>query len=95
MLSKGNSNPAVCVNNLLQIARGENPYDRVKGVSFADIDGPETVAGDDLREDAEWMIRTYEPRAKVNSIELEAEDAKLGQFRFTADIVTKKEADET
>jgi phage baseplate assembly protein W len=93
MLSKGNSNPAVCVNNLIQITRGENPYDRVKGVSFSKIDGPATTAADSLAEDAEWMIETYEPRAEVESIDVTADDARNGQFTITANIKTTKEGE--
>lgn len=94
MLSKGNGSPVVCVNNLLKIARGENPYDRVKGISAANIDGPVSQAGEDIVEDAEWMLETYEPRAEVESVKLTADDAQLGQFRITANIKTTKEADE-
>ena len=70
MLSKNNSNPAVCVNNLMQIARGEVPYDRVKGISFAQLDVPIAQATDEIVEDAEWMLDTYEPRAEIDSIEV-------------------------
>lgn len=93
MLSKNNSTPAVCVNNLIQIARGEVPYDRVKGVSFASIDGPATKTTDDIVEDAEWMIGTYEPRVEVDSVEATPSDVAGGHFALTANINTIKEAD--
>ena len=44
MLSKGNSDIAVCVNNLLKTSRGEVPYERLKGVNFSLLDGPTTDA---------------------------------------------------
>ena len=93
MLSKNNSNPAVCVNNLMQIARGEVPYDRVKGISFAQLDVPSAQATDEIIEDAEWMLDTYEPRAEIDSIEVTPTDAPNGHFAITAKINTIKEAD--
>ena len=94
MLSNNNSNPAVCINNLLQIARGEVPYDRVKGVRFSQIDAPAEQAFDDVVEDAEWMLGTYEPRAEVESVEITADDVAVGHFTLKATINTEKEADE-
>ena len=93
MLSKNNSNPANCVNNLIQIARGEVPYDRVKGVSFESLDEPIEQAADDIIEDAEWMLETYEPRAEIDAIDIEATDAQNGHFVIKATINTNKEAD--
>ena len=93
MLSKNNSNPAVCVNNLMQIARGEVPYDRVKGISFAQLDVPIAQATDEIIEDAEWMLDTYEPRAEIDSIEVTPTDTPNGHFAITAKINTIKEAD--
>ena len=93
MLSKNNSNPAVCVNNLIQIARGEVPYDRVKGISFTQLDMPIVRATDEIVEDAERILGTYEPRAKIDSIEVTPTDAPNGHFTITANINTIKEAD--
>ena len=90
MLRKNNSNPAVCINNLLQIARGEVPYDRIKGVSFAQIDGPIAQATDEISEDAEWMLETYEPRVQVEEIEVKATDAPNGHFAINATINTQE-----
>lgn len=39
MRAKGNGDPAVCANNLVRISRGEVPYDRIRGVKFADLIG--------------------------------------------------------
>ena len=93
MLSKNNSNPPVCVNNLMQIARGEVPYDRVKGISFAQLGVPIAQATDEIVEDAEWMLDTYEPRAEIDSIEVTPTDAPNGHFTIAANIKTIKEAD--
>ena len=93
MLSKNNSKPEVCINNLIQIARGEVPYDRVKGISIAHIDVPIAQATDEIVEDAEWMLDTYEPRAEIDSIEVTPTDALNGHFAIIANIKTTKEAD--
>lgn len=90
MLKKNNSNPAVCVNNLIKIARGEVPYDRVKGVSFAQIDTPISQSTDEIAEDAEWMLGTYEPRAEIENIEVAATDAPNGHFEIKATITNKE-----
>ena len=91
MLSKNNSNPAVCVNNLIQIARGEVPYDRVKGVSFAHIDVPFAQQTDAIAADAEWMLGAYEPRVEVEGINVEPNDEQNGHFGINVNINTKKE----
>ena len=93
MLSKTNSNPAVCVNNLIQIARGEVPYDRVKGVNFTQIDVPIAQASDEIVEDAQWMLDIYEPRAEIDGVEVTPIDAASGHFAINVKINPKKEAD--
>ena len=94
MLSKNNSNPAVCVNNLIQIARGEVPYDRVKGISSKHIDVPSPQAVDELIDDVEWMLDIYEPRVDVENIEVTPVDAPSGHFAVKATINDNKEADD-
>lgn len=93
MLSKNNSNPAVCINNLIQIARGEVPYDRVKGINFAQIDTPVAQLTGEIVDEAEWMLDTYEPRAEIDSIEVIPSDAPNGHFALIATIKNIKEAD--
>ena len=90
MQSINNSNPAICVNNLIQIARGEVPYDRVKGVSFAQLDAPITSAGSDIIADAEEMLETYEPRADIESIELVPSDLENGHASLNVNIINKE-----
>ena len=93
MLRKNNSDPAVCVNNLMQIARGEVPYERVKGISTDAIDTPISHATDEITEDAEWMLGTYEPRAEIESIDITPADTPRGHFSLNANIKVTKEAD--
>lgn len=67
MLSEGNGHPAVCVLNLVRTFRGEVPYVRTKGVDRELIDTPATDAWR-LRADAEWVVRSYEPRATLDEV---------------------------
>lgn len=86
MRAFGNGNPALCANNLLRIARGEVPFERVKGLNPRLIDRPLTTVEPQLRQDAEWLISTYEPRASVEKIQIIQEDRAAGGFIVTADI---------
>lgn len=64
MRASGNGRPDVCAANLLRISRGEIPFDRVRGLSADLIDSPIGRYGD-AAADAEWVLRTYEPRVDV------------------------------
>ena len=94
MLSKNNGSPEVCVNNLIQIARGEVPYDRVKGLDVLQIDSPASQSVDDIADDVEWLIREYEPRAEAESIDVTPTDAAGGHFKINANINIMKEAEQ-
>ena len=86
MMAKGNGAPHVCTNNLLRLFRGEVPYERLKGLDPRIIDRP-LVAGDaELRQDADWLIDTYEPRAAIKSITMSQSDLINGVFLITAEI---------
>lgn len=86
MRATGNGAPDVCANNLLRIARGEVPFERVKGLDPRLIDRPMSEAESEIRQDAEWLISTYEPRAAVNAINITQEIGTEGGFAVTADI---------
>lgn len=86
MMAKGNGAAAVCVNNLLRIARGEVPFERVKGLDPRLIDRPVIEAQRSIRQDAAWLITTYEPRAMVNAINIDQDAGKDAGFVVTADI---------
>ena len=91
MIGKGNGAPAVCVNNLLQLFRGEVPYERVKGLDPRIIDRPISAADVQLRQDADWLVETYEPRAGIKSITVSQSDTVNGGFTVTADIEDRGE----
>lgn len=86
MKSNGNGEVSTCVQNLLAIVRGEVPYDRLRGLDPRVIDKPAGEAAAEAIEDAEWMLGVYEPRAVVQDINVETDDASGGSFTVTAKI---------
>lgn len=86
MLSSGNGKKQICVQNLLLIVRGEVCFDRIRGLDPRIIDRPSATGADEARRDALWMLKTYEPRALVNSVQIMQDDAENGGFRVTANI---------
>lgn len=89
MRAAGNGDTAVCVNNLLRLFRGEVPYERVKGLDPCIIDQPIRSSDPTFRQDADWLIDVYEPRAKIKTITVEQRDAIDGGFSIAADIEYK------
>ena len=86
MMAKGNGAPQVCVNNLLRMFRGEVPYERVKGLDPRIIDRPIVAADAQLRQDADWLVENYEPRAEIINLTVEQLEPPLGGFTVTAEI---------
>lgn len=91
MRASGNGAPQVCVNNLLQIFRGEVPFERVKGLDPRMIDRPISTANAQLRQDADWLVETYEPRAEIKTLTVTQSETASGGFSVTADIEYKGE----
>jgi hypothetical protein len=86
MRATGNGDKYRCTENLLAIVRGEVPYDRLRGLSVSPIDGPAHGSSAELRQDAQWVIETYEPRAKVESIAVSNDTGASGTFSVSASI---------
>lgn len=80
MKASGNGDPMQCVSNLIRIVRGENPYERCKGLDPRLIDKPYSISDEAIRKDVLWNIRTYEPRVNVEKINIEALLEEQGQF---------------
>jgi len=55
----------------MKITRGEVPYERIKGRIGSLIDSPAITAIPDNIADAEWLIRTYEPRINLDVIDID------------------------
>ena len=87
MRAQGNGTPEVCANNLLRIVRGEVPYERVKGLDPHIIDRPISQAMEEIQQDAEWLISTYEPRASITSINVTQDADAAGGLLVPADVV--------
>ena len=88
MLASNNGDPRQCAANLLKLTRGENPYDRIKG-----IDAASASARYDAIAEAEWVLDTYEPRVEVEGIDFEAPDAQGGDFSTITQIKLREEED--
>lgn len=87
MRATGNGEIHRCVENLLAIIRGEVPYERLKGLNARVIDKPTDEATEEIKQDATWLLNTYEPRVKVNGITATHDDtAHDGVFSVTADV---------
>ena len=86
MLASNNGDPRQCAANLLKLTRGENPYDRIKGIDAAITDAPSASA----RYDA---IAEAEPRVEVEGIDFEAPDAQGGDFSTITQIKLREEED--
>lgn len=85
MRASGNGAPDVCAANLLLTFRSEVPYERVKGLDPRLMDKPITTAEPEVKQDAEWLLETYEPRVTVKGITLAPKDTG-GGYTVTADI---------
>lgn len=80
MLGKGNGEPMQCVSNLLRMTRGECVYDRIKGMDPELIDMNSDVAIPLMAAEAKWLIKTYEPRVDINSVDIEGLVLSAGSF---------------
>lgn len=89
MKAHGNGTPETCASNLLRIVRGEVPYDRVRGLDGALIDQPNVA--DEAIADAEWLMDNYEPRVKLESVEMNPEAALHGDFSALFNIKRKED----
>nr|DAG65229.1 MAG TPA: lysozyme [Caudoviricetes sp.] len=86
MKGHGNGDVALCAENLLRIFRGENPYERVKGIDARSLDKPALDAEAEILQDAEFCIENYEPRAQIDSLDVYGLDRERGDFRVVAAV---------
>lgn len=86
MLAKGNGSAKNCTNNLLRMFCGEVPYERVKGMNPRLVDKPLSDAAPRMKRNAEWLIKTYEPRATVNNIAIASDPSAPGGVTVLAEI---------
>jgi len=91
MKAHGNGSPETCAANLLNIVRGEVPFDRVRGRDGSLEFKPN--ATDEVIADAEWVLATYEPRLNVDSIETITAQTLTGEY-FIQAAVERREDEE-
>lgn len=91
MRAKGNGAPQVCAHNLFRLYRGEVPYERVKGLDPRLYNRPVMAADTQLRQDADWLIDTYEPRSSIKAISITRADGVNGDFIVTAELEERGE----
>lgn len=84
MKAAGNGDVGVCARNLLAIVRGEVPFDRLRGLDARIVDRPERDGTDEAVQDAEWVLKTYEPRMDLDGMTITRDDG--GDFHLTAKI---------
>nr|DAT17600.1 MAG TPA: Regulator of RpoS, Anti-adapter protein regulator, ClpXP adaptor, anti-adaptor.0A [Caudoviricetes sp.] len=78
MRSIGNGDPQVCVQNILNIVRGQAPYLRDMGLDGSLYDKPIEEVKPLAIADAEEQIETYEERVSINEIDvIETKDHNL------------------
>lgn len=83
MKKTGNSDVRVCVQNLLQLQRGEVHLDQLRGIRADIVDKPATEAALLLQGSAYTCIECYEPRADFDSLAVAATNRE-GDFTATA-----------
>ena len=86
MRGSGNGDVALCAENLLRIFRGENPYERIKGIDARSLDKPALDAEAEILQDPEFCIENYEPRAQIDSLDVYGLDRERGDFRVVAAV---------
>lgn len=88
MLSNGNSNPEICLANLLKIARSEIPFERLKGIDVKNFDNPSSTVSSKVIQDIIWVAQTYEPRIYVDEVYVQSLIPKIGDFLVQANTRT-------
>jgi hypothetical protein len=91
MLKNGNSNPDVCINNLLAMREMEVPLDRMRGMRSDMID--HAVEIEDIESDMLETISVYEPRSNVDNIDVSG--GYDGDIEINLEISSNYEDDQT
>lgn len=85
MLKSGNGTKAQCVNNLMQLTRGDVHLDQLRGFRADLIDMPATTAAPFMAASARWVIENYEPRVAFDGFNLTTGDTE-GNFKTQTSI---------
>ena len=90
MLKSGNSNPDVCINNLLAMREMEVPLDRMRGMRSDMID--HAVDIEDIESDMLETISVHEPRSNVDDIDVSV--GYDGDIEINMEISSNYDGDE-
>lgn len=82
MLAKGNSDPALCVLNMISTVQGECPMARDKGIDSSMIDRPITKVEGQYLTNVENLIEKYEPRVDLDEVDVEEFLDNVGHYQF-------------
>lgn len=93
MKKEGNGLPQLCTHNLLSTIRGEVPYERIKGLPVEIIDSPASDL-EELVEEVEFLIETYERRVDVESASGISEQIISGHVDIDVSISLNTDNDE-
>lgn len=91
MKASNNGDPRQCAANLLKIARGENPFERIKGICTAIIDTQSNLAQYDTIAEVEWVLETYEPRVEVEDVNISDKEIQSGDLSTIVKIKLREE----
>ncbi len=94
MMQSGNGDPRQCALNLTKMVRGECPYERIKGIDPQITDSSIATAKDGIAAEVEWVIDAFEPRVEVESVEVNDEAMKAGDFSTMTTIKLREEESE-
>lgn len=73
MREKGNGEPYVCVQNLVNTIKTEVPFSRSKGINPKLIDKPLTSI-EGLDADVTELIEEFEPRVNIDNVSVSMDD---------------------
>lgn len=89
MLKSGNSEPMLCVGNLIKTIQGEVPYMREKGIPRESIDVPVSAGQAPFKVAVKRLIDEYEPRVDSGEIDMTDVGTAFGNFEYDT-YVSKK-----
>ncbi len=86
MLAKGNSEPMLCLMNIVSTVKGECPMARDKGIDSGLIDQPVTQAEGEYVTNVESLVERYEPRVDLDDVEVQGFLDDIGHYQFNIGV---------
>ena len=85
---KGNGNPLICAENLMNMSLGECPFDRLRGRDPSMLERP--MGQSQAVQNAKLILKLYEPRLDATVIRGGYENAN-GDFVIDMELSDRKE----